>query len=91
MEQHSSCWPLLAGMVWLAEPKRAIFRVDDRPTIGHRISTRCTVRCDELVKACEEHERLHPSCSVVNICFEEKLQCEALCRARAMLNSRVCS
>ena len=56
----------------------------DRPSI----STRCQVKCDELEKACEEHERMRPTCSVVNICFEEKAQCEALCRPRVMLNAR---
>lgn len=67
--------------------------VQDRKSADDRLpmSTRCTAKCDELVKQCEEHERLHPSCSVVNICFEEKLLCEALCRARAMWIGRVCS
>jgi hypothetical protein len=56
----------------------------DRPPI----SSLCQVKCDELEKTCEEHERLSPTCSVVNICFEEKAQCEALCRPRVMLKSR---
>ena len=64
--------------------------VQGRQSIGDRppISTRCLVKCDELEKTCEEHERLRPTCSVVDICFEEKAQCEALCRPRVMLNSR---
>jgi hypothetical protein len=61
-----------------------------RQSVGDRLpmSTRCTVKCDELAKTCEEHERLRPTCSVVNICLEEKLQCEAQCRPRATLNGR---
>ena len=37
---------------------------------------------------CEELEKRFPSCSVIDICFEEKLQCEALCRGSAMLTLR---
>lgn len=61
-----------------------------RQSIGDRppMSTMCTVKCDELEKTCEDHERLRPTCSVVNICAEEKLQCEAQCRPRAILNER---
>jgi hypothetical protein len=58
--------------------------VDERPPM----STRCMARCDELERTCEEHERLRPTCSVVNICAEEKLQCEALCRPKAFRTGR---
>lgn len=50
--------------------------------------SRCSEKCDELKRTCDEHERLRPTCSVVNICVEEKIQCEAQCRPRAMLNVR---
>ena len=62
-----------------------------RQSIGDRppMSKMCTVKCDELEKVCEEHERLRPTCSVVNICAEEKVQCERQCRPRAMLNVRI--
>lgn len=62
-----------------------------RQPIGDRppMSTMCAAKCNELEKTCEEHERLRPTCSVVNICVEEKLQCEAQCRPRAMLDVRI--
>lgn len=50
--------------------------------------SRCSEKCEELKKSCDEHERLRPTCSVVNICVEEKIQCEAQCRPRALLNVR---
>jgi hypothetical protein len=40
---------------------------------------------------CEELEKRFPSCSTSDICFEEKRQCETLCRGTAMLTPRVCS
>ena len=67
-----------------ATPPQSRQSVDDRPPI----STRCMARCNELEKVCEEHERLRPTCSVVDICFEEKSQCETLCRPRVKLNLR---
>ena len=67
-----------------ATPPQSRSSVDDRPPI----STRCMARCNELEKTCEEHERLRPSCSVVDICFEEKAQCETLCRPQVMSRPR---
>jgi hypothetical protein len=79
---------LLAGLGWHgsadASPPQNKKSAEDRLPI----STRCISRCNELEKTCEEHERIHPTCSVVDICFEEKAQCEALCRPRAMLKLR---
>jgi hypothetical protein len=83
---------LLAAFAWFGPADGAeATDVRSRQSAGDRLpmSTKCTVKCDELEKTCEEHERLHPSCSVVNICLEEKLQCEAQCRPRATLNGRV--
>jgi hypothetical protein len=51
----------------------------------------CLARCIRLEVQCEEYERLRPTCSTINICFEEKRQCDALCRARAMLSRRACA
>jgi len=51
-------------------------------------SSRCIARCSEMEMKCEELEKRFPSCSVIDICFEEKLQCEALCRGSAMLTLR---
>jgi hypothetical protein len=51
-------------------------------------SSRCIARCTEMESKCEELEKRFPSCSTINICFEEKLQCEALCRGTAMLPLR---
>jgi hypothetical protein len=79
---------LLVGLSWHgpvgATSPQSRQSGDDRPPI----STRCMAKCNELEKTCEEHERLHPTCSVVNICFEEKAQCETSCRPRVMLDLR---
>jgi hypothetical protein len=49
---------------------------DNRPPA----SSACIARCSDAEAECEELVKRFPSCSVVDICFEEKLQCEALCR-----------
>jgi len=49
---------------------------DNRPPV----SSACIARCNDLEAECEELLKQFPGCSVVDICFEEKLQCEALCR-----------
>jgi hypothetical protein len=49
---------------------------DNRPPL----SFTCIARCNVLKAECEELVKRFPSCSIVDICFEEKLQCEALCR-----------
>jgi hypothetical protein len=82
---------LLAGLGWHgsagATPPQNRQSVSDHPPM----SSRCMAECNELAKVCEEHERLRPTCSVVDICFEEKAQCETLCRPRVMLNLRSAS
>jgi hypothetical protein len=44
------------------------------------LSSKCIARCNDLNVECEELVKRFPSCSVVDICFEERLQCEAQCR-----------
>lgn len=79
---------LLAGLGWHgsagATPPQSRQSVSDHPPM----SSRCMAKCNELEKVCEEHERLRPTCSVVDICSEEKAQCETLCRPRVMLEMR---
>jgi hypothetical protein len=43
-------------------------------------SSTCIARCIELKTECEEIVKRFPSCSIVDICYEENLQCETLCR-----------
>jgi hypothetical protein len=43
-------------------------------------SATCIARCMDLNRECEAIVKRFPSCSIVDICFEENLQCEALCR-----------
>jgi hypothetical protein len=59
----------------------------DRPAA----SSRCLARCDEMEIKCNAWEKLYPTCSTVEICDEEKAQCEARCRVTGMADLRSCS
>lgn len=63
-----------------------------QPEVGARPeSSRCMARCVEMERQCQELEKQFPTCSTIEICDEEKLQCEALCRFTAELGARICA
>jgi hypothetical protein len=71
---------LLLGVVYWHGPGAAIVQgrqlTDNRPPL----SSKCIARYNALKAECEELVKRFPSCSIVDICFEERLQCEAQCR-----------
>lgn len=54
-------------------------------------SSICIARCAEMEARCEAYERESPSCGTADVCFEEREQCNALCRVTASLERRACS
>lgn len=54
-------------------------------------SSKCLAKCAEMERKCNVWEKLYPTCSTVEICDEEREQCEALCRVTASADLRMCS
>ena len=43
----------------------------------------CMAKCGVMETKCVALEKLYPSCATVDICEEEKIQCETRCRVSA--------
>lgn len=84
---------LLAVLGWPGPSGEAGATSQSRQPADNRLpaSSRCIAKCNEMEMKCEELEKRFPSCSTIDICFEERRQCEVLCRGTAMLTLRVCS
>jgi hypothetical protein len=93
VSNHTEALLLVAALGWAGAPTGVASATQSHQFDPDRLptSSRCMAKCDEMERKCNAWERLYPTCSTVEICAEEKEQCEALCHIAAMATPRSCS